>query len=285
MQRILVATDLSPRSERAIQRAALLAREHGGALTLVHVVDDDQPRQIVDLEAGEAAGFLRQQVATLPELRGVDCRLEIVVGDAFDGILRAAATIGPDLMVMGTHRKRLLRDVFIGTTIERVVRTGSCPILMVNRAVELPYRTVLAPVDMSDASAHALATADALGLLEGAAVTVAHTFAAIAQGQMYVAGTPKERIREYVTDEQRAAEKEVAEFLDAGGFAHRGWARHVREGAPLEVIAMAVDLMRPDLLVVGTRGRSAMGRIFVGSVTESLLRTVETDILAVPPTR
>jgi nucleotide-binding universal stress UspA family protein len=48
---------------------------------------------------------------------------------------------------------------------------------------------------------------------------------------------------------------------------------------------MAVDLMRPDLLVVGTRGRSTMGRIFVGSVTESLLRTVETDILAVPPAR
>lgn len=285
MQRILVATDLSARSERAVQRAALLARAAGGELTLVHVVDDDQPQQIVDLEVSEAGRFLRARIAELPELREVACRPEITTGDPFDGILRAAHAASADLIVMGTHRKRLLRDVFIGTTIERVVRTGPCPVLMVNSPADHPYHAVVAPVDMSEASAHALKTADALGLLHGAAVTVVHAFTAMAKGQMYVAATPIERIREYVADEQRAADAEVVAFLDANGFLARDWPRHVRDGVPLEVIPAAIDLMQPDLIVVGTHGRSTMARVFVGSLTESLLRMVETDILAVPPVR
>jgi nucleotide-binding universal stress UspA family protein len=43
--------------------------------------------------------------------------------------------------------------------------------------------------------------------------------------------------------------------------------------------------MRPDLIVIGTHGRSTVARALVGSVAESLLRTVETDVLAVPPGR
>jgi nucleotide-binding universal stress UspA family protein len=285
MKRILVATDLSARSERAVERAALLARASGSELTLVHVVDDDQPRRIVDLEIAEAGGFLRRQVEVLAALRGLDCRPEIATGEPFDAILRTAAAVAADLIVMGTHRKRLLRDVFIGTTIERVVRTGPYPVLMVNSPAELPYRTIMAPVDMSEASAHALKTADTLGLLRDATVTIAHAFAALAKGQMYVAAVPVARIREYVADEQRNVEKEVVAFLGANGFRDPGWSHHVREGGPLEVIPAAIDLMRPDLIVIGTHGRSTVARALVGSVAESLLRTVETDVLAVPPSR
>lgn len=43
MQRIVAATDFSSRSDRAVRRAGLLAREFDAQLTLLHVVDDDQP--------------------------------------------------------------------------------------------------------------------------------------------------------------------------------------------------------------------------------------------------
>ena len=60
---------------------------------------------------------------------------------------------------MGAHRKQLLRDIFVGTTIERVIRTGPHPVLMVNNEVRRAYRTALAAVDMSEASASAIRTA------------------------------------------------------------------------------------------------------------------------------
>jgi universal stress protein E len=64
--------------------------------------------------------------------------------------------IKADLIVMGAHRKELLRDIFVGTTIERVIRTGSHPVLMVNSEVEQSYSNVLAAVDMSEPSARAI---------------------------------------------------------------------------------------------------------------------------------
>ena len=49
------------------------------------------------------------------------------------------------------------------------------------------------------------------------------------------------------------------------------------------VISQAVDQMRPDLLVMGTYGRPAFVKALIGSVTEAALRSLNVDILAVPP--
>lgn len=64
----------------------------------------------------------------------------ILTGDAFDAILRTAEMVSADLIVMGTHRKQLLRDIFVETTIERVIRTGPYPVLMVNTEVKILIR-------------------------------------------------------------------------------------------------------------------------------------------------
>ena len=141
---ILAATDFSTRSQRAVRRAGLLARDTGAELTLVHVVDDDQPPELVALERREAERILGEQIGAMAELRELQPRALVVEGDPFDGILRAAASASADLVVMGAHRKQLLRDILVGTTIERVIRTGPFPVLMVNQAVEQPYRTALA---------------------------------------------------------------------------------------------------------------------------------------------
>jgi nucleotide-binding universal stress UspA family protein len=53
----------------------------------------------------------------------------------------------------------------------------------------------------------------------------------------------------------------------------------------VQVIARAVAEKRPDMLVLGTRGRSGLLRSLIGSVTEEVLRSVNVDVLVVPPTR
>ena len=181
MQRILAASDFSTRSQRAVRRAGLLAQQNGAELTLLHVVDDDQPAHLVELERSEAGRILNEQIASVPELRGVACRFVVTMGDAFDAILRTAETTSADLIVMGAHRRQLLRDIFVGTTIERVVRMGSHPVLMVNMEAAHPYARVLAAVDMSDASARAMKSARSLGFLADAHLCVVHAFEALAK--------------------------------------------------------------------------------------------------------
>jgi nucleotide-binding universal stress UspA family protein len=279
---ILAATDFSTRSNRALRQAGLLAQPAGAQLHVVHVVDDDQPDELVDMEKREAERLLTEQLASIPEVQGVQARPVVVTGDPFDGILRAATETCADLIVMGTHRKQLLLDIFVGTTIERVIRKGAFPVLMVNNEAQRKYENVVAPVDLSDASAHAIRTALSIGLISDERATLLHAFVALAKGKMFIAGYDQNRIDSYVASEHRQANEELTAFLAANRLGTR-WQLRLEEGTPMEIISRVVSDMRPDLLVMGTHGRSAMLKALIGSVTEAALRSLGVDILAVPP--
>jgi nucleotide-binding universal stress UspA family protein len=282
---ILAATDFSTRSNRALRQAGLLAQPGNGRLHIVHVVDDDRPEDLVGMEKREAERALREQMESMPELRGVRTVTMVVTGDPFDGILRAAADVCPDLIVMGTHRKQLLLDIFIGTTIERVIRKGPFPVLMVNNEAQRKYENVVAPVDMSDASAHALRVALSTGLIGNERTTLLHAFLAPAEGKLRTVGSDQASIDSYVGSERQWATDELAAFLVANDLKGRRWSLRIEEGGPMEVISRAVSETRPDLLVMGTHGRSAVFRALIGSVTEEALRSLSVDILAVPPSK
>jgi len=280
---ILAATDFSTRSNRALRQAGLLAQPGRAQLHIVHVVDDDQPEELVRLEKREAERVLNEQAGSMPELSGVQAQLMVVTGDPFDGILKTAAEVNADLIVMGSHRKQLLLDIFVGTTIERVIRKGSFPVLMVNHEAQRKYENVVAAVDMSDASANAVRVALSTGLISDKGATLLHAFVAVAQGKLSVAGTDQHSIDSYIASERQRALDEVAAFLVANDLRRIRWTLRVEEGGPGEVISRAVAQMHPDLLVMGTEGRSALRKLLIASVTDEALRSLNVDILAVPP--
>ena len=76
---------------------------------------------------------------------------------------------------------------------------------------------------------------------------------------------------------------DLADFLVTNNLSHYGWSLRLEEGEAFGAISRAVDEIRPDLLIMGTRGRSGLLKILIGSVTEEALRSLNVDILAVPP--
>ena len=278
---IVAATDFSTRSNRALRQAGLVAQPGNAQLHVVHVVDDDQPEELVRMEKREAERVLAEQIASMPELQGVQCLPMVVTGDPFDGILRAAEETGADFVVMGSHRKQLLLDIFVGTTIERVIRKGRFPVLMVNNEAQRRYERVVAPVDISDSSSNALRMALSTGLIGDSGATLLHAFLAIAKGRMF--DSDQTSIDSYVARERQQALDELAAFLVANDLVHGRWSLRVEEGGPMEIISRAVSELRPDLLVMGTQGRSRLLKALIGSVTEEALRSLNVDILAVPP--
>lgn len=104
MKRILVATDFSTRSDRALRRAVLVARRAEASLILVHVVDGDRSERLVASERREALSLLAEAADTLSSSDGIEAEPMVVVDDVHSGILDAADRSGAGLIVLGPHR-------------------------------------------------------------------------------------------------------------------------------------------------------------------------------------
>jgi universal stress protein E len=283
LKRLLATTDFSHRSERALRRAASICHESSAELQLLHVVDDDQPADLVEQESRQAEALLRSKAKALRETAGREPVIVVKAGDPFQEIVQTAIDVGADLIAMGSHRKRILRDVFVGTTIERVMRTGHHPVLMVNAEPSGPYRRIIVATDMSPASANALRSAKRLGLLDHAYVSLLHAFEPFAKGMMIYANIEREKIEEHVAHEALEAKRNLTDFLSNLDLERLRYDVWLEEGPTLHSIKKVVDKEQPDLLVIGTRGLTGAKRILLGSVADAVLRGVECDVLAVPP--
>lgn len=283
MRRILVATDLSSRADRAMRRAAIAAAARGAELLILYAVDDDQPAAIVEATRREAAALLARAADGLPELSGLATRTLVEAGDPFDVILRVAQEQACDLIVLGEHRRRLLRDMLVGTTVERVIRLSRRPVLMVNTLPIGPYRQVLAASDLGPAAAAMLGAAAATGLLDDAALSVLHARESAVGAVLAAGGAPAERRAEHKEAALRQAREELAAFLAGLGHpALRGAEALAVAQPPVPAILGAVERLRPDLLVIGTRGAASMERAVLGSVAAEVLRQVGCDALTIP---
>lgn len=285
MKLIMMATDFSERSDRALRRAILLAKQHGAGLSLVHVVDDDQPRRIVDGERDMAQALLAQQQATIRNVDGLTCETHVNFGVPFSGIAEAVQAAGPDLLVIGPHRRAVLRDVFIGTTAERTIRSVPCPVLMVNAPPVGPYRHILLTTDLSEAAGLAVRQFGTMGMDTQARTSIIHVFDARAGKLAMNRAMTKDTREDYVADQRHAAASDLSKFvdtLDAG--AMKQIVRHNKTALADDILdaAKADDV---DLIVVGTHGKSGLSQFFLGSVVADVLRHADTDVLAIPPVR
>jgi nucleotide-binding universal stress UspA family protein len=283
MQRIMLATDFSERSDRALRRAVLLARAHGAVLDLVHVVDDDRPRRIVDHDATDARALLRELAQSLRSADGITCETDVVLSDPFAGIVKAVAQKKPDLLVIGPHRRHILKDAFLGTTAERTIRSVDCPVLMANGPPVAPWRHILLTTDLSDNAKTAMQRFAALGLGKDAHHSVLHVFDATALRLAMSDSMRKDDRATYLADQQSEARRDLASFMaDVAGLQAEMIVRY-EETTTAHEIHKAADAMNADLIVVSTQGKGMLARLFLGSVTEKTLQSATVDVLALPP--
>jgi len=134
-RRILVPLDHSDRDRAAIAHAAAMARLHGATLHLVHVEEGATSQlygalsSTAEIQAGEQ--YFEGIVQSLAD-DGIHAELNIVHGRSpKDEIVRLAREIHPDLVVMGAHGHRGLKDLIFGNTINAVRHEVSAPVLVV----------------------------------------------------------------------------------------------------------------------------------------------------------
>ncbi|HEY9056222.1 MAG TPA: universal stress protein [Aurantimonas sp.] len=283
MKTIMVATDFSERSDRALRRATLLAKHFGAAMSLVHVVDDDQARRIVESEREIAGRLLHELATTVRDVDGVTCATRLILGAAFAGIAQAVEEIAPDMLVIGPHRRQALRDVFIGTTAERTIRTVTVPVLMVNAAPTGPYRHAMLTTDLSEGARCAARNFSTLEIGRGARISILHVFDAPALRLGMRHAMPKSGKEHYLDGESKNAAGALSQFVHSSELEPIDKIVRHDESTPAQEILNTAKGEAVDLIVIGTHGRSGLAKFFLGSVAEKVLRNADRDVLAVPP--
>lgn len=272
VRHILLASDLTARSDRAFDRAAMLASETGAALRIVHVVDGTLvPERAIRRDVSEAEASLEEDLRESGLRERIAVSTAVVRGSAAEAILDDARTTPADLVVMGVSRDSMVTRIVGGTTIEQVIRRGDRPVLAVKARAWRPYRAVLVAIDLGEPSRAALDLA--LRTFPEAAVTVVHVDETSSGA-----------------DREGRAHRHRIEDLVAARVAEAGRGRLGQDGSPTLVFesGRAVDALprliarqAPDLLVMGTHGRSALAGMLLGSVAETLLELSPRDLLVV----
>lgn len=283
LKKIMVATDFSERSDRALRRATLLAREHDAQIMLLHVVDDDHPRRILESECKQAENLLRSLSATVRKVDGVACDWQVRLDAPHSGIAKEVADKQPDLLVLGPYRRQLLRDVFVGTTAERSIRLADCPVLVVNAVPAGSYLHILQTTDLSEASGIALEHSAALRIGGSARNSLLYVFQAPALRLVLSDSLHPEDRAQYLDDERQSATAELSAFLSTLSVpAAASLLRHEATTAANEIL-LAAGSEKADLVVISTRGRSGLQKLMLGSVAEQILRSAPMDVLVIPP--
>ncbi|HEU4925098.1 MAG TPA: universal stress protein, partial [Burkholderiales bacterium] len=145
-RKILVAVDGSTASAKGLREALRLAKAEGARLFILHVVDEYPAFAALDGMMAGAPGAdlvpaLREggkrvlaRAKTIAEKAGVPAKAtlrEMLSGPAAYPIVREAKKLGADLIVLGTHGRRGVRRLVLGSDAEQVVRTASVPVLLV----------------------------------------------------------------------------------------------------------------------------------------------------------
>ncbi len=281
MKKILIATDLSERSDRALNRAARLAKMLDAELHVLYVIDEELPSRVAQEVKKNTINFLREQTANLEALKSDSVRIHVRFGHAWETIVKTANIEGADLIVLGTHRNRGLIELFQGTTLDRVVKASGKPVLVATDSVSGDYKRVLIGVDFSDSMTAAVEMATMISSQDPLLLVHAYhipfknlIMRTDAHGD--ISQTEREQVEKPLVDQ-------MAQFVASFPKAPAQPDTVIREGGATTIIETEARIKHADLIVVGVHGRSGFSQALLGSTAKDLLNTAPCDLLLVPP--
>jgi len=259
LKNILLATDFSAVSEAALQYAEAIARRFGSKLYAVHVIEPSEytyvpggagqvPWELDHERAKEELEHLNHRIGRIPH------ETLLLHGEMGNELREMAHAKGVDLLVMGTHGRRGLERVLLGSKTELVFRQATCPVLTVGPKVmtdppqEIEFKHILYATDFSPESLAAMPYAASLAQEFQAGLTMINV--------VKLPLEPMESMEVITADHERRLRKLVGSDVEL-------WCHPetvVKFGDPARTILTVAKEQNADLIVLGVRGAgSALG--------------------------
>jgi nucleotide-binding universal stress UspA family protein len=293
-KKILVPVDFSEPSKKAVTYGLTLAGQFKAKLILAHIVPGGSalpyafPTDTFGLEKAQEE-MARREIQDLvgPEYRGrFDIQTLVKTGTIDEELLGIVKDEAVDLVVIGTHGRRKLSRLFIGSVAEHILRKVPVPVLTVAHVDEkhtiglVSLQRVLYATDLSESSDTGLKCAIELARTAGAQLTVLHvvyyrdrklwapdSIPGFEEEQNTLVQEIRKKIADAVVlDSQQAAQIEAL----------------VVEGKPFEKILEVAQERGVDIIVLNLQSKSMVERALIGSTAERVVRLAPIPVLSIP---
>jgi nucleotide-binding universal stress UspA family protein/multisubunit Na+/H+ antiporter MnhG subunit len=287
--RVVIAHDGSPGADLATGLAAALDWPAGTIIRLVGAGGADVAASIAGATRRDPAadphedpiGAALGQAAERLQRPGIQVETVVVHGDPADVIVDETSAFGADLLITGSRRRGFVQSLLGLSAAGEIVDRAPCPVLVARSAA---LNRVLLTSDGSPQSAAAAELVVRWPIFDLArihVVTVAaeagtrqdsrHGASALGRGPADRPAAP--------SGDQRTVESVANQLMDAG----RDVATEILRGRPGSEIVAAAQRRSADLIVIGSRGRTGLGRTLLGSVAGEVLASASCSVLVVAP--
>lgn len=284
-ERLLLATDSSEFSEGAIREAIRLAKRCGSKLTAIRVIETNP-------EFGSTAPALLEKmeqevrqhlndVQARAKKEGVDCEIAVHEGeDSYRYIVDEAIAKKSTMIIMGRRGRKGFRRLVMGSTTSWTIGHAPCSVLVVPRAAQVEFKSLVVATDGSSYSSAAASEAIGIAKRSGAKLTVLAVVPAdIAMPtDVDFAALAREKIAD---QEMQAAEKNARAVKEAAQKAGVDASAFVMTGKPADAIMEIARDKSADLVVVGSHGRTGLDRLLMGSVAQRVIVLTNCAVLVV----
>lgn len=269
MKKIIVPIDFSEQSEYALRVAADLAKKHGSEILALHMLELNQamfnssegmhPEQTVFLLKLAEKRF--GEFLSKPYLKGVSITPIIKHFKVFSELNEVAEKHEAELIVMGSHGSDGLKELFVGSNAEKVVRNAEIPVLIIKN--EIKNFKVERFVFASDFKEEGLTV-----------FNKAKNFAELlgAQLELVYINTPGDNFLS-----TKDAYKEINQFLTK---ANVGMQVDIYNDYSVEKgILNYSETVSADIIGIPTHGRKGLSHFFMGSIGEDLANHSKTPVV------
>ena len=290
---ILCATDFSDFSNHTVNYGIALANEFDSKLFVCHVIDLSSVAIYGEFQldpVGLQDRIMNDANEQLQELIGgqqIDWEPLISVGHAADEISRIVEEQDMDLVISATRGRSGLKRLILGSVTERLMRTLSCPLLVVhspdNAFVasedQVNIKSILIGCDFSPDSDVAFEHGLSLAQEFQSELHLAHVVETSIYQQLHKIESPVEE--ELQQEIQTRLIKKLQDMVPEEA---RNWCKpqtSLLNGHPYEELVKYAERNNIDMIVLGTRGHGLVKSLLVGSTTDRVVRNAPCPVLSV----
>ncbi len=287
-QNILVGIDLnmagdaiSEGSRRAALQAEWLARKTGASLTLLHSTWADLYEESECLRRGLSAAGTQALDDLARDYRANDVPVQIltVEGRVWVEMIQRCNRGDNDLIIVARRNDAGMGR--LGSVSRKLMRKSPVPVWVVKPDAPMVHRRIMAATDQSEVGDLAVELGASIASLSDCGLDVVHAWQVPLSVQMSESFA-EERVKETLAELQSGAERHINNLL--ASLPDKPKAQlHVGRDAPSRAITQGVEVLQPELLVMGTVSRTGVAGLLMGNTAEKVLDQVDCSLLTIKP--